>query len=142
MDNRPSVRSPVVFLLRLSKVYGMCINCNIPLPVAQKYIKKYGLPPNAVMSDCELADIANPLIPGGGLLALVSGSSPEDAFEPGLDTYNFFTIHKYDWVLDGIAPTKYGEVRYGHIIPTRSDVPANSTPSHEMDRIRAALKTT
>jgi hypothetical protein len=77
------VRSPVVFSIRLSKVYGRCINCNIPLPVAQIYIKKYGLPPDAIMSDRELADMANPLIPGGGLLALVSGSSPEDALNLG-----------------------------------------------------------
>jgi hypothetical protein len=120
----------------------MCINCNIPLPVASSYIQKYGLPSGALMSDRELADIVNPFIPGGGLLALVSGDAPKDAFEPGLDTYNFTTIHKYSWVLDGVRSTKYGDVRYGRILPRGGKLPENPSPPHELDRIWSALKNT
>ena len=43
----------------------MCINCNIPLPVAMDIIAKYDLPFGCIMTNRELANICNPLIRGG-----------------------------------------------------------------------------
>lgn len=114
----------------------MCINCNIPLPVAQYIIEKHGLPNGTLMTNRELASIVNPYIRGGGLMALISGDAPDDAFEPGLDKYNYESIHLYDWILDEKVSTKYGLIKSGRIVPRNvDDIPADPLPFKEINRV-------
>jgi hypothetical protein len=94
----------------------MCINCNIPLPVAMDIIVKYDLPFGCIMTNRELANICNPLIRGGGLAALMSGDVPDNYFDKGLDDINYTTLQNYDWILEKIEDTKWGKIRCGKIV--------------------------
>lgn len=119
----------------------MCINCNIPLPVALNIIAEYGLPLNSIMSNRQLANIINPRVPGGGLKALMSGDVSDSAFDPSYETYNYETIHLYDWVLEENVETKHGNIKTGRIIPRSIEyIPDKPNPGEELDRIYSHMK--
>jgi len=117
----------------------MCINCNIPLPVAMEIIQKYNLPDGCIMTNRELAKICNPRLPGDSIaiLMLMSTDVPNDFFYPGLDYINYTTLQNYEWILEKIIDTKWGEVRCGRIIEKEenNDDICENTPGEILNEI-------
>ena len=101
----------------------MCITCNIPIPISNKFIEKYNLPKNAIMTIHEFEDITKKIYKEKGLnnkeILDIFCADYEEICEI-YKKYNHQTYNNYRWILKNISETKYGIIRSGYIVDNTS----------------------